>query len=391
MRVGRGRARLGWAGGRPRPIIQEEGQKGNCRCKSGCGRVNCKGDAPAGAREKTAGEKRVKASVIIPNLNGAGWLGDSIESILAQDFADGFELIVIDNGSTDESLQIARSYLGRPGYRLIENSENTGFSAAVNAGIRASQAEYAVLFNNDAFAQPDWLRRLVEVADGDARIFSVGSLMLRYYEPELADDAGDYVNLFGWAAKTGDGLYARRYQRQRRCFSACGGAALYRKSILEQIGLFDEHFFAYYEDVDLGWRANSLGYKNIYCPRAVCRHICGATTSGVKGGRYNDFKSVQSGRNSLLLPYKNEPLLMLLLNLPFLLAGYLVKFAMFALRGFGKPYWQGTKEAFATFGKLEKPKFRFKNLPNYVLIQFWLIGGFFKYAAYRIRRAVGAK
>ena len=165
----------------------------------------------------------MKASVIIPNLNGALWLRESLESIFAQDFAEPFEVIVIDNGSTDESLAIARSYLGRAHYKLIENSENTGFSAAVNAGIRASEAEYAVLFNNDAFARPDWLRRLVEVADGDEKIFSVGSLMLRYYEPELADDAGDYVNLFGWAAKTGDGMYARRYQRRRRCFSACGG------------------------------------------------------------------------------------------------------------------------------------------------------------------------
>lgn len=333
----------------------------------------------------------MKASVIIPNLNGALWLRESLESIFAQQFGEPFEVIVIDNGSTDESLAIARGYLGRENYKLIEFERNTGFSVAANAGIRASSAEYAVLFNNDAFAAPDWLRRLVEVADEDEKIFSVGSLMLRYYEPELADDAGDYVNIFGWAAKTGDGMYARRYQRRRRCFSACGGAALYRRSILDEIGLFDEHFFAYYEDVDLGWRANSLGYKNIYCPAAVCRHICGATTGGIKGGRYNDFKSIQSGRNSLLLPYKNEPLLMLLLNLPFLLAGYLVKFGMFIARGYGRAYWQGTKEAFQTFRLLEKPRFRLKNLPNYVLIQFWLVGGFFKYAAYRIGRALGVK
>ena len=286
---------------------------------------------------------------------------------------------------------VARSYQGRPRYRLIANDLNTGFSFADNQGIQAAQGEYVALFNNDAFAEPAWLENLLAAAAADPRIFAVGGLMLRHFERTLADDAGDYVTLLGFACKRGDGMKASRYTKPCRIFSACGGAALYRKSILEQIGLFDEHFFAYYEDVDLGWRANSLGYKNIYCPRAVCRHICGATTSGVKGGRYNDFKSVQSGRNSLLLPYQNEPLRMLLLNLPFLLAGYLVKFAMFALRGFGKPYWQRTKEAYATFGKLEKPKFRFKNLPNYVLIQFWLIGGFFKYAAYRIRRAVGAK
>lgn len=127
--------------------------------------------------------------------------------------------------------------------------------------------------------------------------------MLRYYEPELADDAGDYMTILGFACKRGDGLKASRYQKPCRIFSACGGAALYRKSILDKIGVFDELFFAYYEDVDLSWRANNFGYKNVYCPTAKCRHICGATTGAV---RYNPFKSIQSGRNSILLPYKTS-------------------------------------------------------------------------------------
>lgn len=330
----------------------------------------------------------MKATIVIPNLNGAGWLEGSVESIFAQTEQD-FELILIDNGSTDESLAFARGLLGRENYTLIENADNTGFSAAVNAGITAAKGEYVVLFNNDAFAAPDWLEKLIACAEQDEKIFSVASLMLRYYEPQLADDAGDYVNILGWACKTGDGLLASRYQRQRRCFTACGGAALYRKRILDEIGLFDVNFFAYLEDVDIGWRANSLGYKNVYCPKAVCRHICGATTGGKKGGKYNDFKSVQSGRNNLLLPYKNMPLLMLLLNLPFLAVGYLIKVAFFTLRGYGKPFMQGAKEALSTFGKLQKPKFRLKNIPNYLLIEIWLVLGVFQYADYRIRRALG--
>ena len=126
----------------------------------------------------------MKASVIIPNLNGAGWLRDSIESIWAQTEQD-FELIVIDNGSTDESLEIARSYCGNPRYHLIENSENTGFSHAVNQGIAMAKGEYMALFNNDAFAEPNWLEELLKTAESDPKIFAVSSLMLRYYEPEL--------------------------------------------------------------------------------------------------------------------------------------------------------------------------------------------------------------
>ena len=327
----------------------------------------------------------MKASVIIPNLNGAGWLRDSIESIWAQTETD-FELIVVDNGSTDESLAIARSYRGRPGYTLIENSENTGFSHAVNQGIAVAKGEYIALFNNDAFAEPQWLAELIRTAEADERIFAVSSLMLRYYEPELADDAGDYVTLLGFACKRGDGLRAARYTRPCRVFSACGGAALYRKSILDEIGLFDELFFAYYEDVDISWRANSFGYKNVFCPAAKCYHICGATTGAV---RYNPFKSVQSGRNSILLPYKNMPLLMFVLNLPFLALGYLLKAVMFRLRGFGPAYAQGFREALRAIPRLDKPRFRLRNLPHYLLIQVWLAADTFRYIHYRIQRARG--
>ena len=329
----------------------------------------------------------MKATVVIPNLNGAGWLKDSIESIFAQTMQD-FELIVIDNASTDESKAIAQSYVGRSNYTLIENDTNTGFSYAVNQGIKRAKGQYVALFNNDAFAEPDWLENLIAAAEKDKRIFAVSSLMIRHFERDLADDAGDYVTLLGFACKRGDGMKASRYTKPCRVFSACGGAALYRKSILDKIGLFDETFFAYFEDVDISWRANSLGYKNVYCPTAKCYHICGATTGAV---RYNPFKSIQSGRNSILLPYKNMPFLMLIINLPFLLIGYLMKTVMFRMRGFGSAYGQGFKEALKTIRKIQKPPFRFKNIPNYILIQVWLIVGLIQYIIYRFQRALKIK
>ena len=324
----------------------------------------------------------MKASVIIPNLNGKGWLGDSIESILAQTEQD-FELIVVDNGSTDESLEMARRYRGRPRYTLIENAENTGFSHAVNQGIRIAQGEYVALFNNDAFADPDWLAQLIAAAEADPGIFAVQSLMIRHFERELADDAGDYVNILGFAAKTGDGRRASRYTRQKRIFSACGGAALYRKRILDEIGLFDENFFAYFEDVDLSWRADNAGYKCVLCPAARCYHICGATTGAVK---YNGFKSIQSGRNSLLLPWKNQPLLMLLLNLLPMGLGYLLKRYKFHRQGFGREWDQGYHEAIALLkaGRIEKRPFRWRDLPHYILVELWLIWNLFPYLWYRL-------
>ena len=326
----------------------------------------------------------MKATVIIPNLNGAGWLRDSIESIWQQTEQD-FELIVVDNGSTDESLAIARSYQGHPRYTLIDNAENTGFSHAVNQRISLAKSEYVALFNNDAWAEPTWLAELLRTADADPRIFAVSSLMLRYYEPHLADDAGDYVTILGFACKRGDGLRAERYTKPCRVFSACGGAALYRKAVLDEIGAFDENFFAYYEDVDLSWRANNRGWRNVYCPTARCRHICGATTGAV---RYNPFKSIQSGRNSILLPYKNQPLLMLVLNFVPMLLGYLLKVVMFRLRGFGNDYAKGFREAWIALPKLDKPRFRWRDLPNYLWVECSLIAGLFRYLVYRVQRAL---
>ena len=156
----------------------------------------------------------MKATIVIPNINGKGWLKDSIESVYAQTEQD-FELIIVDNGSTDESLEQARGYCGRPNFTLIENGTNTGFSHAVNQGIARARGEYVVMFNNDAFAEPDWLAELIRTAETDPKIFAVQSLMLRHFERELADDAGDYVTWMGFACKTGDGATPGRSASSR--------------------------------------------------------------------------------------------------------------------------------------------------------------------------------
>lgn len=154
---------------------------------------------------------------------------------------------------------------------------------------------------------------------------------------------------------------------------------------MDKIGVFDELFFAYYEDVDLSWRANNFGYKNVYCPTAKCRHICGATTGAV---RYNPFKSIQSGRNSILLPYKNQPVVMLAVNFIPMLLGYLLKVIMFRHRGFGNDYAKGYAEAKIALPKIKKPKFYWRNLPNYLWCEGSMIVGLFRYLVYRVQRAL---
>lgn len=331
------------------------------------------------------GEHLQKVTIVLPNLNGAGWLSGSLDSLLAQT-EQGFRLIIVDNGSTDESLATARQYARRPNISLVEMGTNTGFSAAVNTGIKMADTPYVMLFNNDAFARADMLEKLLSAIEADEKAFGVQPLMLQHWKPNRVDDAGDFVTIFGWAFRRGDSFNAAGYQRQQRVFSACGGAVLYRRAVFDEIGLFEENFFAYLEDLDISWRANNLGWKCLYCPAAVCTHIGGATTGGEKGARYNDFKSIQSGRNSMLLPYKNMPILMLLLNLPFLLPGYLLKTLVFHLRGYGKAWNQGMREGLALLGRLQKPPFKLRNLPNYLYVQGSLLVGTFRFIGWRIGR-----
>ena len=153
----------------------------------------------------------------------------------------------------------------------------------------------------------------------------------------------------------------------------------------------DRHFLQYpgtsakfcFEDVDLSWRANNAGYKNVLCPTAKCYHICGASTGAVK---YNAFKSQQSGRNSILLPLKNEPLLMLILNFLPLALGYLLKCYKFHKQGFGEAWDKGMQEAFDLLktGKLGKRPFRWRDLPHYILMELWMIWNMVPYLWYRL-------
>ena len=151
-------------------------------------------------------------------------------------------------------------------------------------------------------------------------------------------------------------------------------AAIYRKKIMEKIGYFDEEHFAYLEDTDIGYRARIYGYENWYAPDAVVYHV----GSGTSGSRYNHFKTRYSSRNNIYLIYKNMPLLQIILNLPFLAAGFLIKFLFFALKGMGKEYLAGIKNGFSISMNHRKVPFSVKHLPNYCKIQLELWENMFR-------------
>ncbi len=317
----------------------------------------------------------MKTSVIIPNYNGMAFLEDCLSTLETNKTADfDFEVIVVDNGSEDGSAELVKEMF--PDVRIIALDKNTGFAAAVNRGIEESASEYVLLLNNDIKVREDFVRRLEETIDSDTKLFSVNSLMLSMADSSVLDGAGDYYCALGWAYAYGKGKKADSVIKsgRRKIFSACGGASIYRRSVLNETGLFDEAHFAYLEDIDLGYRARIHGYRSILEPAAVCEHA----GSGFSGSRYNEFKIDLSSRNSIYLIYKNMPFLQFLINLPFLLIGFGVKTLFFTLKGFGKSYvnglFRGIKMSFSSEARAKKVRFKWKYLGNLIVIQLelWL-------------------
>lgn len=314
-------------------------------------------------------------SVIIPNYNGEKFIANCLDSIMVQSFYEfgRLEIIVVDDCSTDKSVEIIKTYKN---VTLIENPVNAGFDRSVNQGILASNGKYCLLLNNDVVVDPDFVRYLYLHIDDDQGIFSVSSKMIRYYERDKLDDTGDFYNILGWGYKRGDGQSVAAYHNASPIFSACAGAAIYRHAVFSEIGLFDEAFFAYMEDIDIGYRGLIYGYKNCYEPKAICYHIGSATTA--EGQKYSPFKVQISARNNIYVAYKNMPLLQLLVNSPFLVVGFIVKYVLFLKRGFGKDYAAGIKAGLKNYKKVEKVPFKAKNLKNYFLIEFQLILNVFR-------------
>lgn len=307
----------------------------------------------------------VKTTVVIPNYNGIKYIEDCLDSLVQGSVVP--EIIVIDNGSKDKSPLLIKEKF--PHVRLIEFAENTGFCKAVNTGILAAKTEYVLLLNNDTVADQNMVKALEASLDGDQKIFSAAARMISLHDRNVLDSAGDFYCALGWAFSRGKDKPAEAFMRPGRIFSACGGAAIYRRRIFEKIGYFDENHFAYLEDMDIGYRANICGYYNKYAPDAVVFHAGSASS----GSRHNEFKVKLSSRNSIYLIYKNMPFLQILVNFPFLLAGYLIKLLFFTRKGLGLVYAKGVGNGFllccSREGRKNKVKFSWKNFKNYCWIQ----------------------
>lgn len=333
----------------------------------------------AGSEFKQREIDMVTVSIVIPNYNGIKYLEECFASLFAQKDAPDYRVILVDNGSEDESVEWTREHY--PQIQIITLPENTGFCHAVNVGIKADDGEYVILLNNDTKCRPYFVKALYEAISKDetGKLFSVSARMLCWQDETLLDGAGDRYCALGWAFARGKLRKADKYDTSVKIFSSCGGAAIYSRKILEKIGLFDEAHFAYLEDMDLGYRAKINGYENRYEPGAEVIHYGSATS----GSRYNPWKVELAAANSVYVVYKNMPFLQWLWNVPFLFLGKLVKWLFFVRKKMGKAYLRGIgkgwKKSFSKEGRKNKVRFRWRNLGHYFGIQWQLYVNLFRY------------
>ncbi len=248
--------------------------------------------------------------VIIPNWNGADMISACLQSLENQSAMH--QIIVVDNGSTDASVELIKSKFSN--VVLLEFQDNAGFAGGVNRGIRYAleqNADYIALFNNDAVADTHWLRELLAEAQQHPEAGVVTGKLLRADKKHL-DSTGDFYTIWGMPFPRGRNQENKgQYDQTEEVFGASGGASLYRAELFKRIGLFDEDFFAYYEDVDMSFRAQMTGWKVRYQPRAMAYHNVGGTSS-----KLGDFARFHSAKNFLLLYARNMPLKLYIKYLP---------------------------------------------------------------------------
>lgn len=265
-------------------------------------------------------------TVVIPNWNGEDYLKKCLDSLLAQTLRP--RVVVVENDSSDNSIDILDTFTD---VVVLRQSKNLGFAEGVNVGIRhalENQADYILLLNNDAEADKTWVEQLVSAADMNKQIGIVCPKLLSI-DGKSIDSTGDFYTIYGLPFPRGRGeKETGQYDEPQEVFGASGGASLYRASMLREIGLFDAEFFAYFEDVDISFRAQLAGWKVFYQPKAVVYHHISATSA-----KLGDFRVYQTAKNFPFLFVKNMPGVLFWKYLPLVFYWYARMFGARIVRG----------------------------------------------------------
>ncbi|MDB5850718.1 MAG: putative glycosyltransferase [Rhodoferax sp.] len=267
-----------------------------------------------------------EVSLVVVNWNGGDLLRKCLQHVRAQTVLPD-EVIVVDNASTDHSIAQLEPW---DRMTVLRMPDNLGFAAGNNHAIARGASRYVVLLNPDAFPAPDWLERLLAAAAAYPQAASFGSRQLCWGDTAKLDGIGDTYHLSGTAWREAHGVpQDQSHLVAREIFAPCAAAALYRRAALDEVGGFDESYFCYMEDVDLGFRLRLAGHTARYVPDAVVEHVGGATS----GGGRSDFAVFHGHRNLVWTYVKNMPGWLFWLLLPLHVAVNLAALAAFSLRG----------------------------------------------------------
>jgi GT2 family glycosyltransferase len=288
--------------------------------------------------EPKAGD-RGRVAVVIVNANAGLLLGKAIDDLARQTLKPA-RVIVVDNASIDGSIDGLEHR--HPVVEVIRLMENVGFGAANNIGVRAvADCEWVALLNPDAFPEPRWLEALLDAARAEPDYSFFASRLLLANEPEKLDGTGDVYHVSGLAFRRDHGCMAENVARPRgEVFAPCAAAAMYRRSAFVEASGFDEHYFAYLEDLDLAFRLRLAGHRCLYVPESTVLHVGSPIT-----GRTSDFTVFHAQRNMVWTYAKNMPTPLVWLYLPEHLLVNLVALAAYALRGQARVVWGAKREA----------------------------------------------
>jgi len=297
-------------------------------------------------------EQLPSASILVLCWNSAAYLPRCLDCLTKQTF-ENFEIIVVDNGSTDGSDAVLSDDWKGLNLRVERLAINKGFAAANNLGAQLAQGKWLALLNADAFPEPNWLETLLRAAEARPNFSFFSSRQIQAHAPESLDGAGDAYHITGLAWRRHYNKSVQEYGKNaEEVFSACPAAALYRREEFLNVGGFDEDYFSYFEDVDLGFRLRLAGKKCLYVPEAVVHHVGTAST-----GKRSDFSVYYGYRNLIWTFVKDMPSPLFWIFLPLHLGAMLFFVAYLTFRGQGPVVRRAIVDAIRSLPKMiEKRK-----------------------------------
>ncbi|MES2949191.1 MAG: glycosyltransferase family 2 protein [Pseudomonadota bacterium] len=290
--------------------------------------------------DSSSGERQpAKVTIVIVNFNGGDMISQCLAAVERQRFRE-FVTVVVDNNSTDNSVSSIQQ--NHPAVIVLSPGANLGFAGGVNHALRQVElGQWVALLNPDAFPHEDWLGNLVSSGQRHPEHAAFGSRMFSDTDHQYLDGIGDAYHFSGLPWRNGHGCAnSARYDEEREIFAPCAAAALYRTAALEEVGLLDEEFFLYVEDVDLGFRLRLAGYRAMYVPTATIQHVGSAFV-----GKHSDSQIYHGHRNLVWAYVKNMPGVLFWIFLPVHISLNVVTLLWFSLRGSGSVIFRAKRDA----------------------------------------------